>query len=48
MEGLGDALNQEVIEDDKPVEKPILFISRQVKDTEKRYGASQMEFLALV
>jgi hypothetical protein len=30
------------------VEKPVLFISRQIKPTEKRYGASQMECLALV
>jgi transposase InsO family protein len=30
------------------VEKPVLFISRKIKPTEKRYGASQMECLALV
>ena len=48
LDGLGAALHQEKIENDKPVEKPILFISRQIKDTEKRYGASQMECLALV
>ena len=48
MEGLGAALHQERIEEDRPVEKPVLFISRQIKDTEKRYGASQLECLGLV
>ena len=48
MEGLGAALNQERIEEDRPVEKPVLSISIQIKDTEKRYGASQLECLALV
>ena len=48
LDGLGAALHQRFVENDIPVEKPILFISRQIKDTEKRYGASQMECLALV
>jgi len=48
LDGLGAALHQEFIIEDKPMEKPILFISRQIKSTEKKYGASQMECLALV
>ncbi|MBW0522215.1 hypothetical protein O181_061930 [Austropuccinia psidii MF-1] len=47
-EGLGAALHQTQIMDDKPVEGPICLISRQIKPTEARYGASQMEFLFLV
>ncbi|MBW0512717.1 hypothetical protein O181_052432 [Austropuccinia psidii MF-1] len=47
-EGLGAALHQTQIINDKPVEGPICFISRQIKPTEARYGASQMEFLCLV
>ncbi|MBW0518533.1 hypothetical protein O181_058248 [Austropuccinia psidii MF-1] len=45
---LGTALNQVQIRNDKPVEGPIRFISRQIKPTEARYGASQMECLCLV
>ena len=48
LDGLGAALHQEFIIEDKPVEKPVLFISRQIKNSEKKYGASQMECLALV
>ncbi|KAI7959261.1 hypothetical protein MJO28_003052 [Puccinia striiformis f. sp. tritici] len=48
LDGLGAALHQEFLIDDKRIEKPILFISRQIRDAEKRYGASQMECLALV
>ncbi|MBW0531529.1 hypothetical protein O181_071244 [Austropuccinia psidii MF-1] len=33
---------------DKPVDAPICFLSRQIKATEARYGASQMEFLCFV
>ncbi|MBW0535412.1 hypothetical protein O181_075127 [Austropuccinia psidii MF-1] len=44
---LGAALHQFHIINDKPVEGPICFISRQIKPTETRYGASQMEFLCL-
>ncbi|MBW0526339.1 hypothetical protein O181_066054 [Austropuccinia psidii MF-1] len=44
---LGSALPKVQITNDKPVEGPICFISRQIKPTEARYGASQMEFLCL-
>ncbi|MBW0560379.1 hypothetical protein O181_100094 [Austropuccinia psidii MF-1] len=47
-DGLCAALHQVQIFNDKPVEGPIFFISRQIKLTEARYGASQMEFLCLV
>ncbi|MBW0580641.1 hypothetical protein O181_120356 [Austropuccinia psidii MF-1] len=47
-EGLGAALHQVQIVNDKPYEGPISFISRQIKPTEARYGASKMEFLFLV
>ncbi|MBW0555711.1 hypothetical protein O181_095426 [Austropuccinia psidii MF-1] len=47
-EGLRAALHQVQIVNDKPYEGPICFISRQIKPTEARYGASQMEFLCLV
>ncbi|MBW0591478.1 hypothetical protein O181_131193 [Austropuccinia psidii MF-1] len=45
---LGAALHQVQIINDKPMEGPICFISRQIKPTEARYGASQMESLCLV
>ncbi|MBW0554186.1 hypothetical protein O181_093901, partial [Austropuccinia psidii MF-1] len=41
-EGLGAALHQVQIVNDKPYKGPICFISRQIKPTEARYGASQM------
>ncbi|MBW0571880.1 hypothetical protein O181_111595 [Austropuccinia psidii MF-1] len=47
-EGLDAALHQTQIINDEPVEGPICFISRQIKPTEARYGASQMECLCLV
>ncbi|MBW0531372.1 hypothetical protein O181_071087 [Austropuccinia psidii MF-1] len=47
-DGLGAALHQVQIINDKPVEGPICFISWKVKPTEARYGASQMECLCLV
>ncbi|MBW0577163.1 hypothetical protein O181_116878 [Austropuccinia psidii MF-1] len=47
-DGLGAALHQVQIINDKPVEEAIGFISRQFKPTEARYGASQMECLFLV
>ncbi|MBW0585949.1 hypothetical protein O181_125664 [Austropuccinia psidii MF-1] len=47
-EGLGAALHQAKTANDKPYEGPICFISRQIKPTESRYGASQMESLCLV
>ncbi|MBW0571026.1 hypothetical protein O181_110741, partial [Austropuccinia psidii MF-1] len=47
-EGLGAALHQAQIVNYKPYKGPICFISRQIKPTEARYGASQMECLCLV
>ncbi|MBW0554272.1 hypothetical protein O181_093987 [Austropuccinia psidii MF-1] len=47
-DGLGEALHQVQIIDDKPTEGPVCYISRQMKPTEARYGASQMECLCLV
>ncbi|MBW0565658.1 hypothetical protein O181_105373 [Austropuccinia psidii MF-1] len=44
-DGLGAALHQAQIINDKPVEGPICFISRQIKPTEARYAASHMECL---
>ncbi|MBW0530593.1 hypothetical protein O181_070308 [Austropuccinia psidii MF-1] len=44
-DGSGEALHQVQIIDDKPTEGPICYISRQIKLTEARYGASQMECL---
>ncbi|MBW0514911.1 hypothetical protein O181_054626 [Austropuccinia psidii MF-1] len=46
--GLGAAIHQVQIINDKPIEGPICFISKQIKPTEARYGASQMEDLCLV
>ncbi|MBW0499537.1 hypothetical protein O181_039252 [Austropuccinia psidii MF-1] len=46
--GLGAALNKVQIVNDKPYEGPICFVSRQIKPTETRYGASQMDCLCLV
>ncbi|MBW0515216.1 hypothetical protein O181_054931 [Austropuccinia psidii MF-1] len=47
-DGLGATLHQVQIINDKPVEGPLCFISRQIKPTEARYGASQMQCLLLV
>ncbi|MBW0593855.1 hypothetical protein O181_133570 [Austropuccinia psidii MF-1] len=47
-DGLGAALLQVPIINDKPTEGPVSYISRQIKPTEARYGASQMECLCLV
>ncbi|MBW0535918.1 hypothetical protein O181_075633 [Austropuccinia psidii MF-1] len=47
-DGLGAALHQVQIINDKPVEGPICFISRQMKPTKAQYGASQMECVFLV
>ncbi|MBW0495088.1 hypothetical protein O181_034803 [Austropuccinia psidii MF-1] len=41
-DGVGAALHQVQIINDKPVEGPICFISRQIKPAEARYGPSQM------
>ncbi|MBW0514235.1 hypothetical protein O181_053950 [Austropuccinia psidii MF-1] len=45
---LGAALHQTQIINDKAVEGPICFISRQIKPTEERYGSSKMKCLCLV
>ncbi|MBW0489325.1 hypothetical protein O181_029040 [Austropuccinia psidii MF-1] len=47
-EGIGAALHQAHIINEKPAEGPICFISRNIKPAEARYGASQMECLFLV
>ncbi|MBW0470070.1 hypothetical protein O181_009785 [Austropuccinia psidii MF-1] len=47
-EGLGEALHQVQIVNDKPYEGPVCFISRQIKLKEARYGASKIECLCLV
>ncbi|MBW0469192.1 hypothetical protein O181_008907 [Austropuccinia psidii MF-1] len=47
-DGLGEVLHQVQIIDDKPTEGPVCYISRKIKPTESRYGASQMECLCLV
>ncbi|MBW0540398.1 hypothetical protein O181_080113 [Austropuccinia psidii MF-1] len=47
-EALGAALHQTQIINYKPFEGPICFISRQIKPTEARYEASQIECLFLV
>ncbi|MBW0524814.1 hypothetical protein O181_064529 [Austropuccinia psidii MF-1] len=47
-DGLGDALHQFQISNDKPAEGPICLLSRKIKSTEARYGAIQMECLCPV
>ncbi|MBW0518671.1 hypothetical protein O181_058386 [Austropuccinia psidii MF-1] len=47
-DGLGSALHQVQIINDKPGEGPLCFISRQINPTEARYGSSQMECLCFV
>ncbi|MBW0534134.1 hypothetical protein O181_073849 [Austropuccinia psidii MF-1] len=47
-EGIGAALHQTQIINNKPVEGPICLIPRPIKPTDPRYGASQIEFLCLV
>ncbi|MBW0546007.1 hypothetical protein O181_085722 [Austropuccinia psidii MF-1] len=47
-DGLGAALHQVQIINDKPVEGPICFKSREIKPTEARYESSQMKRLCLV
>ncbi|MBW0517359.1 hypothetical protein O181_057074 [Austropuccinia psidii MF-1] len=47
-EGLGVPLHQAKIVNENLYEGPICFISRQIKPTEARYGASQMECFCLV
>ncbi|MBW0501471.1 hypothetical protein O181_041186 [Austropuccinia psidii MF-1] len=45
---VGAALHQVQIIDDRPTEGPVCYISRKIKPTEARYGASHMECLCLV
>ncbi|MBW0493909.1 hypothetical protein O181_033624 [Austropuccinia psidii MF-1] len=47
-QGLGSALHQRQIVDGEPREGVICYISRQLKDSEARYGATQTECLCLV
>ncbi|MBW0570102.1 hypothetical protein O181_109817 [Austropuccinia psidii MF-1] len=47
-QGLGAALNKRQIVDGEPREGVICYISRQLKDSEARYGATQTECLWLV
>ncbi|MBW0540010.1 hypothetical protein O181_079725 [Austropuccinia psidii MF-1] len=47
-QGLGAALHQRQIVDGEPREGVICYISRQMKDSEARYGATQTECLFLV
>ncbi|MBW0573494.1 hypothetical protein O181_113209 [Austropuccinia psidii MF-1] len=45
---LGEALHQRQTVDGEPREGVICYISRKLKDSEARYGATQTEFLFLV
>ncbi|MBW0506902.1 hypothetical protein O181_046617, partial [Austropuccinia psidii MF-1] len=47
-QGLGAALHQRQIVDGEPREGVIFYISRQLKDSEARYGATQTDRLCLV
>ncbi|MBW0545236.1 hypothetical protein O181_084951 [Austropuccinia psidii MF-1] len=47
-QGLGEALHQRQIVDGEPREGVTCYISRQLKDSEARYGATQTECLCLV
>ncbi|MBW0545777.1 hypothetical protein O181_085492 [Austropuccinia psidii MF-1] len=47
-QGLGEALKQRRIIDGEPREGVICYISRQLEDSESRYGATQTECLFLV
>ncbi|MBW0521384.1 hypothetical protein O181_061099 [Austropuccinia psidii MF-1] len=47
-DGLCASLHQAQIINDKPVEGPIFFMSRKIKPTEARYGASKMQCSCLV
>ncbi|MBW0523343.1 hypothetical protein O181_063058 [Austropuccinia psidii MF-1] len=47
-DGLGAVLHQVQIIDDKPTEGPVCYITRKIKPTEARYGASQIECICLV
>ncbi|MBW0559160.1 hypothetical protein O181_098875 [Austropuccinia psidii MF-1] len=43
IQGLGEALHQRQIVDGEPREGVVFYISRQLKDSESRYGATQTE-----
>ncbi|MBW0469340.1 hypothetical protein O181_009055 [Austropuccinia psidii MF-1] len=47
-QGLGAALHQRQIVDGEPREQVIFYISRKLKDSEARYGATQTECICLV
>ncbi|MBW0581921.1 hypothetical protein O181_121636 [Austropuccinia psidii MF-1] len=47
-DGIDAALHEVQIINAKPVEGPICFISRQIKPTEARYGASHIKCLCRV
>ncbi|MBW0534907.1 hypothetical protein O181_074622 [Austropuccinia psidii MF-1] len=47
-QGLREALHQRQIVDGEPREGVICYISRQLKDSEFRYGATQTEYICLV
>ncbi|MBW0559250.1 hypothetical protein O181_098965, partial [Austropuccinia psidii MF-1] len=47
-QGLGEASHERQIMDGEPKEGVICYISRQLKDSEARYGATQTECLCLV
>ncbi|MBW0486692.1 hypothetical protein O181_026407 [Austropuccinia psidii MF-1] len=47
-QGLGADLHQRQIVDGQPREELLCYISRQLKDSEARYGATQTECLCLV
>ncbi|MBW0587483.1 hypothetical protein O181_127198 [Austropuccinia psidii MF-1] len=47
-QGLGEALHQRQIVDGEPRDGVILYISRKLKDSEARYGATHTKFLCLV
>ncbi|MBW0533446.1 hypothetical protein O181_073161 [Austropuccinia psidii MF-1] len=47
-QGLGAALHQRQIVDGEPRDGVICYMSRQLKDSEARYGATQTECLCLV
>ncbi|MBW0584728.1 hypothetical protein O181_124443 [Austropuccinia psidii MF-1] len=47
-QGLGEALHQRQIVDGEPREGVICYISKQLKDSKARYGATQTECLFLV
>ncbi|MBW0466614.1 hypothetical protein O181_006329 [Austropuccinia psidii MF-1] len=47
-QGLGEALHQRQIVYGEPIEGVLCYISRKLKDSEARYGATQTEFPCLV